>query len=61
MIICQCTGATDDTIRSLIREGALSVSEITRRCGAGRCCRPCRDEISALLCQQLPAREPVSP
>jgi len=49
MIICQCVGVTDCTIRELIADGVSSVAEITRRCGAGRCCAPCRDEIAALL------------
>ena len=49
MIICQCTGVTDSRLKDLIREGASTVAEITRRCGAGRCCAPCREEIAALL------------
>jgi len=53
MIICQCTGATDNTIKNLILEGAQSVAEIVRRSGSGRCCAPCRQEIKAILCEQL--------
>ena len=49
MIVCHCVGVTDGTIRTLIEAGASSVSEITRRCGAGRCCQPCREEIASLL------------
>jgi bacterioferritin-associated ferredoxin len=49
MILCQCTGVTDATIKKLIENGASSVPEITRRCGAGRCCACCRAEIAALL------------
>ncbi|MBP1684813.1 MAG: BFD-like [2Fe-2S] binding domain [Deltaproteobacteria bacterium] len=49
MILCQCTGVTDTTICQLIEAGAASVAEITRRCGAGRCCAPCRKEIAAML------------
>jgi bacterioferritin-associated ferredoxin len=49
MILCQCVGVTDCTIKTLIADGASSVAEITRRCGAGRCCAPCREEIAALL------------
>jgi len=49
MVQCQCVGVTDVTIKRLIEEGASSVGEITRRCGAGRCCVPCRQEIAALL------------
>ena len=53
MIVCQCTGATDSAIRGMIREGAVSVAEIVRRSGCGRCCAPCRRELAAILCQQL--------
>lgn len=49
MIVCQCVGVTDCTLTKLIAEGARSVAEITRRCGAGRCCQPCRKEIAAML------------
>lgn len=49
MIVCQCTGVTDTALKELIRDGASSVAEITRRCGAGRCCAPCRKEIAAML------------
>jgi bacterioferritin-associated ferredoxin len=49
VIVCLCAGVTEQTITSLIAAGARTVTEITRRCGAGRCCAPCRDEIEALL------------
>lgn len=52
MIVCQCVGVTDCAIKKLIAEGANSVAEITRRCGAGQCCPPCREEIAALLYSQ---------
>jgi bacterioferritin-associated ferredoxin len=49
MIVCHCAAVTDRAIERLIAEGASSVSEIARRCGAGRRCPPCRDEIGAML------------
>jgi len=49
MIVCHCEGVSDRTIRALITAGASSVADITRRCGAGRCCAPCREEIALLL------------
>jgi bacterioferritin-associated ferredoxin len=49
MIVCHCAAVTDSTIQRLIGEGATSVAEIARRCGAGRCCPPCREEIGAML------------
>jgi bacterioferritin-associated ferredoxin len=49
MIVCQCAGVSDATIRRLIEEGANSLETITRCTGAGRCCAPCREEIMAML------------
>ena len=49
MIVCQCAGVTDATIRRLIEDGVGSLNQIIRLTGAGRCCAPCRDEIRALL------------
>ena len=61
MIVCHCVGVTDATIRKLVDAGATSVGEITRRCGAGRCCAPCREEIASLVhsacAPQSPRRE----
>ena len=72
MIICQCTGTTDGTIRALARDGVTKVSEVTRRCGAGGCCQSCRPAIARILRQTareeaasaaqpgLPAGEPAT-
>ena len=49
MIICECTGITDGTIRALARDGVTKVSEVTRRCGAGGCCQSCRPAIARIL------------
>jgi bacterioferritin-associated ferredoxin len=65
MIVCHCAAVTDSTIERLIGAGATSVAEIARRCGAGRCCTPCREEIVAMLyaagvVPHTPASEPQS-
>jgi bacterioferritin-associated ferredoxin len=49
MIVCHCTGVTDRDIARLVEEGATTVREITRRCGAGRTCAPCRAGLQELL------------
>lgn len=54
MIVCQCAGVTDCTIRMLIDSGASTVEQITNLCGAGACCDPCRDEIASLLYSPAP-------
>lgn len=56
MIVCHCTGMTDRDIHRLIADGATTVSEITRRCGAGRTCPPCRAELSGILAEACPLR-----
>jgi bacterioferritin-associated ferredoxin len=48
MIVCQCAGVTDTTIRRLVEDGIGSLNQIIRLTGAGRCCAPCRDEIRTL-------------
>jgi bacterioferritin-associated ferredoxin len=55
VIICQCMGITETAITEVIRDGASTVREITRRTGAGRCCAPCREEIAAILCRHCPS------
>lgn len=49
MIVCHCAAVSDSTLDRVIREGASTVREVTRRCGAGTCCAPCRQEIAAML------------
>jgi bacterioferritin-associated ferredoxin len=49
MILCQCAGVEEDTVRRLIRDGARTVAEISRRCGAGQTCPPCQSEIAQML------------
>lgn len=49
MIVCHCHRVSDRQIRSTVREGAVSVAEIGRRCGAGTGCGGCRPEVSAIL------------
>ncbi len=49
MIICHCAGITDRDIAELVEQGATTLGEITRRCGAGRNCAPCRAELRDIL------------
>lgn len=59
MIVCECTGITDGTIRALARDGVTKVSEVTRRCGAGGCCQSCRPAIARIL--RVTAKETTTP
>jgi bacterioferritin-associated ferredoxin len=49
MIVCHCFCVSDREIRGCAREGACSVSEVGRSCGAGTGCGGCRPEIASIL------------
>ena len=49
MLICHCNGVSDRTVRRVVREGALTVAEVGRACGAGTCCQGCSPTISRII------------
>ena len=49
MLICHCNGVSDRTIRRVVREGANSVREVGRACGAGTCCQGCTEVIGEII------------
>jgi len=49
VIVCQCNGVSDRTIRRAIRGGAASCREIARSCNAGTFCGGCRPAIAELI------------
>lgn len=49
MYVCLCQGVTERQVQKCIDEGAHSVSEVTRRCGAGGHCGSCRPTIAAMV------------
>ena len=49
MIVCQCNGVSDRTIRRAVRGGASSCREIARTCNAGTFCGGCRPAIAELI------------
>ena len=51
MIVCQCLTTNEATIRHLAAQGADSVGEIGRACGAGTDCGSCLMTIRAVLDQ----------
>jgi len=58
MYICHCRGVSDRVIAAEISEGAASVDELSRRCGAGAGCGGCWPALAGLLTEQ---RRPVRP
>ncbi len=49
MLVCHCVGVSDRTVRRVVREGALTVSEVGRACGAGTCCQGCSSTINRII------------
>lgn len=49
MIVCHCFGVSHREVLTALADGALSVSQIARRCGAARDCGTCAITINAML------------
>jgi bacterioferritin-associated ferredoxin len=49
MIICQCNGVSDRTIRKAIRNGASTHNDIVRTCTAGKACGGCAPAIDEII------------
>jgi bacterioferritin-associated ferredoxin len=49
VIVCLCEVATDRDIAAAIADGAHTVEQVGRRCGAGTGCGSCRDFILDML------------
>ena len=45
MIVCLCHPASERDIDAIIDDGARSVEDIGRKCGAGTGCGACREEL----------------
>ena len=52
MVVCHCHAVNDRTIRAEIQSGALDLTEVAERCGAGTRCGGCQPLIAALLAEQ---------
>ena len=49
MIICQCNGVSDRTIRKAVRNGASNRSDVVRACTAGKTCGGCVPAIDEII------------
>ena len=49
MIVCQCTGVTDRTIRKAVRNGASNRNDVFRACTAGKTCGGCVSAINEII------------
>ena len=67
MIVCQCKGVTDTTVRKAVRAGASTVAEIGCACLAGTDCGGCHETLVKILCSEQeetrgkPARDILLP
>jgi bacterioferritin-associated ferredoxin len=55
LLVCHCHRICDRTIRESIRQGASSVAEVGAACRAGTGCGGCRQTITGLLAERVPA------
>ncbi len=51
MIVCVCANVTERKLRATIADGATTMREIERRCGAGAGCGECRPLVRECLRQ----------
>jgi bacterioferritin-associated ferredoxin len=49
MIVCHCTGVSDNEIRRTVRDGACSVSAVAQACGAGSSCGGCYQSVEKII------------
>ena len=49
MIVCQCRGITDRTIRKAVRDGACNRNDVFRACKAGKICGGCVPAINEII------------
>jgi bacterioferritin-associated ferredoxin len=49
MVVCVCQGVNESTVRAAIADGAASVSDIRRTCGAGADCGACCGMLAELV------------
>jgi len=55
LIVCSCNAVTDREIRRAVREGARSLRQVARACGAGSACGGCRPAVREILAELAPA------
>jgi bacterioferritin-associated ferredoxin len=49
MYVCLCIGVTDRDIKTVLKEGACTVSEVMRCSGAGTRCGSCVPAIAGIV------------
>ena len=49
MLVCHCRSVTDRSVRAAVRNGAQTLSDVTRSCGAGGQCGGCQAALRKLI------------
>lgn len=49
MYVCLCKGVSERAVKACIREGARTLQQVGRACGAGTDCGACRGAVRDLL------------
>lgn len=58
MIVCHCRATSDREIRRAVRNGAVSLHEVSRSCGAASACGGCTEAVHEIIASELGAHEP---
>lgn len=58
MIVCVCRAVSDRTIRQAVTEGASTLEDVARKCGAGTCCGACVNAVATLIGRHGPSASP---
>ena len=49
MLVCQCNGVSDRSVRRAVRKGAQTPVDVGYACGAGACCGGCVPLIEKII------------
>lgn len=55
MIVCHCRAVNHREIEAVVADGARSIPEVTRACGAGGDCGGCHPTIADLVVESVEA------
>jgi bacterioferritin-associated ferredoxin len=60
MYVCVCKAVTDKEVENAIDDGACTVADVTRECGAGGDCGACRGMIEDMIEERAEALLPAA-
>lgn len=60
MYVCICRAVTLSRLQNLATSGVNTLEEVEFACGAGGDCGTCREDITRVLAEECPARQPQS-